>query len=98
MSVNPHGIIRFKNKVAFVTGGASGIGRATALRLASEGAQVIIADKNAALGNQTVARIVQEGGDAVFIETDLTDDQSVKLAAQSVAAQVPALHILVNNA
>jgi meso-butanediol dehydrogenase/(S,S)-butanediol dehydrogenase/diacetyl reductase len=98
MTVNPHGIIRFKDKIAFITGGASGIGRATALRLASEGAQVIIADKNAVLGKQTVARIVQEGGKAFFIEIDLSDDQSVEAAAPALAEQVPALHFLVNNA
>jgi NAD(P)-dependent dehydrogenase (short-subunit alcohol dehydrogenase family) len=98
MAVNPHGIVRFEKKVALVTGGASGIGRATALRLASEGAQVIIADKNIALGNQTVARIAQEGGNAIFIETDLSDDSSIEAAGRALAEQLPALHILVNNA
>jgi NAD(P)-dependent dehydrogenase (short-subunit alcohol dehydrogenase family) len=96
--MNPHGMSRFKDKVAFITGGASGIGRATALRLASEGAHVIIADKNVVLGQQTVARIVQEGGKALFIEVDTSDDQSVKGAAQTLAEEVPALHFLVNNA
>lgn len=98
MAVNPHGIVRFRDKVAIVTGGASGIGRATALRLASEGAYVTIADKNVALGYQTVARIEQEGGRAMFVEVDLADDQSVKAAGQIVAEQAPALHMLVNNA
>lgn len=98
MAVNPQGLVRFKNKVAVVTGGASGIGRATALRLASEGAQVILLDKNAALGNQTVAQITKQGGDAIFIETDLTDDQSVEAAGRRVAEQYSALHMLVNNA
>ena len=49
MEMNPHGIRRYAGKVALVTGGASGIGRATAARLADEGAEVVVADNNAAL-------------------------------------------------
>lgn len=89
---------RFEDKVALVTGGASGIGRATALRLAAEGAHVIIADNNRTLGEATVAQIVQSGGRALLIETDLADDASVEAAGRAVADRFPALHILVNNA
>lgn len=98
MTKNLYGMRRFEQKVALVTGGASGIGRATALRLVAEGAHVIIADNNIALGNQTVAQIVQEGGSGAFIETDLANDESVKATGRAIAAQFPALHILVNNA
>ncbi|CAN5426395.1 glucose 1-dehydrogenase [soil metagenome] len=98
MSTNPYGMTRFKQKVALITGGASGIGRATALRLAAEGAQVIIVDKDVAMGQQTVAQIAQAGGTGSFMEVDLADDGAVKAAGQAVADHFPALHILVNNA
>lgn len=98
MTINPYGMTRFTNKVALITGGASGIGRATALRLAAEGAHVIIVDKNEQMGQQTVAQIEQGGGVASFIDVDLADDAAVKAAAQTVAERFPALHILVNNA
>jgi len=98
MQTNPWGTIRFTDKVALITGGASGIGRATANRLAAEGAHVIIADKNVDMANQAVAEVQDAGGKALFIETDLADDESVQAAAQEVAEKFSALHILVNNA
>ena len=81
-----------------ITGGASGIGRATANRLASEGAHVIIADKNAEMARKAVAEIQETGGKALFVEVDLADDESVRAAANAVAEQFSTLHILVNNA
>lgn len=98
MNTNPWGTIRFTDKVALVTGGASGIGRATANRLAAEGALVIIADNNAELAHQTVAHIQETGGKARYIAVDLADDESVTAAARAVAEQFSALHVLVNNA
>jgi len=98
MATNPYGMTRFKQKVALVTGGASGIGRATALRLAAEGAHVIIADKNKQMGDQTIAQIEEAGGAASFLEVDLADDAAVKAASEVVTERFPALHILVNNA
>jgi 3-oxoacyl-[acyl-carrier protein] reductase len=98
MTTNPYGMTRFENKVALITGGASGIGRATALRLAAEGARIIIADNNGDLANQVVAQIAHGGGAATFIETDLADDQAIKATGRAVADQFSALHILVNNA
>jgi NAD(P)-dependent dehydrogenase (short-subunit alcohol dehydrogenase family) len=92
------GMRRFENKVALVTGGASGIGRATAMRLATEGAHVVIADNNVALANQSAARIVQDGGAATVVETDLGDDQSVEAAGRAISERFPSLHLLVNNA
>jgi 3-oxoacyl-[acyl-carrier protein] reductase len=98
MTTNLFGMRRFENKVALVTGGASGIGRATAMRLAAEGAHVIIADNNVALGNQTVEQIAQKGGVATLLETNLADDDSVQATARAIAVQFSALHLLVNNA
>ena len=98
MQTNPWGTIRFTDKVALITGGASGIGRATANRLAAEGAQVIIADNNAEMARKAVAEIQETGGKVLFIETDLADDESVIAAARAVTEKFSALHILVNNA
>ncbi len=98
MQTNPWGTIRFTDKVALITGGASGIGRATANRLAAEGAHVIIADNNAEMARTTVAKIEETGGKATYIEVDLADDESVTTAAQTVAEKFSALHVLVNNA
>ena len=98
MQTNPWGTIRFTDKIALITGGASGIGRATANRLAAEGAHVVIADNNPEMANQAVSEIQEAGGKALYIETDLADDESVIAAARAVAEKFSALHILVNNA
>jgi NAD(P)-dependent dehydrogenase (short-subunit alcohol dehydrogenase family) len=89
---------RFVNKVALITGGASGIGRATAVRLATEGAHVIIADRDIQKGNQSVSDITEVGGRATFMAVDLANDEAIKAMAAAVAQQFSALHILINNA
>src|SRR5919199_1514944 len=63
---------RVEGKVALVTGGASGIGRATALTFAREGAKLIIADMNADGGHQTVHMITEQGGEATFVQVHVT--------------------------
>ena len=98
MPTNPWGTIRFTDKVALITGGASGIGRATANRLAAEGAHVIIADNNADMANRAVSEIQETGNKATYIAVDLADDESVIAAASAVAEKFSALHVLVNNA
>ena len=59
-------------KVAFVTGGASGIGRATALTFAREGAKLVVADMNEDGGQQTVHMITENGGEAIFVQVDVS--------------------------
>ncbi|MDE0681554.1 MAG: SDR family NAD(P)-dependent oxidoreductase, partial [Candidatus Poribacteria bacterium] len=98
MQTNPWGTVRFTDKVALITGGASGIGRATVNRLAAEGAHVIIADNNAEMAHKAVAEIQETGGKALFVEVDLADDESVIAAAGAIAEKFAALHVLVNNA
>ena len=72
-------------KVAVVTGAASGIGRATALKLASVGMRVVVADVDAAGGDDTVARILGAGGEAVFARTDVSrNEECARMVAVAV--------------
>ncbi|MEJ4043231.1 SDR family NAD(P)-dependent oxidoreductase [Erwinia sp. SLM-02] len=78
--------MRFKGKVAIVTGGASGIGAATVQRLASEGAAVVIADLNETAGKQLEKRLNGEGHQSLFFKINVTDaQQNQQLIAQAVA-------------
>lgn len=86
------------DKVALITGGASGIGRATAILFAQEGAAVAIADINAGLGQSVVAEIESAGGRAVFIPCDVTRSEDCRLAVEKAVATFGGLHILFNNA
>src|SRR5262245_18507972 len=89
---------RLKDKVAVVTGGGSGIGRATCELFAEEGAAVVIAEQNAATGKQTAEIITGKGGKALFIETDVADENSVRAMVKSAVAAFGKINVLVNNA
>jgi NAD(P)-dependent dehydrogenase (short-subunit alcohol dehydrogenase family) len=86
------------NKCALITGGASGIGRATAALFAREGAAVVIADINAELGKQVEREIQQAGGRAVFIACDVTRAADCQHAVQTAVEKFGRLDILFNNA
>ncbi len=90
--------MRLQGKVAIVTGGASGIGRATARRFASEGAAVSVADINDTGGKQVAETIVAEGGKASFVHADVTRQADASALVQQTLAQFGRLDILVNNA
>jgi 2-hydroxycyclohexanecarboxyl-CoA dehydrogenase len=89
---------RFEDKVAIVTGGASGIGQATARRLAGEGAAVVIADVNGE-GAGGVARSISEGGGrAIALQVDVTDAPGVRAMTEQAIAAFGKIDILVSNA
>ena len=89
---------RFNGKVAFVTGGASGIGRATAVVMARDGASVVVADRSRDLGDQVVRFIEGMGGRAIFVETDVTDGDAVNAAVDATVRTFGRLDFAVNNA
>ena len=90
--------MRLAGKVALITGSGTGIGRATAQKMAAEGARVVVAELNAAAGEQTAQIITQAGGDALFVRTDVTDPDSVQATIARCMDHYGALHILHNNA
>lgn len=90
--------MEIKGKAAVITGGASGIGRATAERLASEGASIVIADLDEAMGAETVKRIEGAGGRAVFVKADVTQEKDVRQMLGAALERFGRLDILHNNA
>jgi len=87
-----------KDRIAVVTGGADGIGRATAMRFAQEGAVVVIWDMNEEKGKQTVAEINAAGGKASFLKVNTSNFAEVEAASQKVVEQYGKYEILINNA
>lgn len=87
-----------KDRIAVVTGGADGIGRATAMRFAQEGAVVVIWDMNEEKGKQTVAEINAAGGKASFLKVNTSNFAEVEAASKKVVEQYGKYEILINNA
>ena len=86
---------RLENKVALVTGGASGIGKAIVARFVKEGAKVVFTDLNETLGKQVEAEI---GADSYFIKADAASPSDNEMIVKETVAKFGALHIAVNNA
>ena len=87
----------FSGKVALVTGGSRGIGRATALLFAQSGAKVVIGDIDPA-GNETVETIKRDGGEAIFVKTDVSNEEDVKNLIATAVKTYGGLHCAFNNA
>src|SRR4051794_35026118 len=90
--------MRFSGKVCLVTGAGSGIGKATAKRLASEGGKVVVIDVNEQHGNQTVQEIVSAEGEAIFAKCNVGDVGQVKSAVQAALNKWQHIDVVVNDA
>jgi NAD(P)-dependent dehydrogenase (short-subunit alcohol dehydrogenase family) len=87
-----------KDKVAIVTGGSSGIGRAIALAFAREGAKVVVSDLDDAGGRDTVQQLTQQGGEAIFVRADVALPSDMDQLVQQAVGRYGALHVACNNA
>lgn len=90
--------MRLQGRVAIITGAASGIGRATALRFAREGAAVVVADINQVGGAACAEEIRAAGGKAIFVETDVRDEPDLRRMVDAALENYGGLDILHNNA
>ena len=90
--------MRMRGKTAIVTGAGSGLGRATALRLAAEGARVACVDRAGDRVQSTATAIAEAGGEALALEADVTDDRACAGMIETTLARFGALTTLVNSA
>ena len=89
---------KLAGKVAIITGGSDGIGEATALLFAEEGAKVVIMARGETKGLNVQENIRSKGGDATYISCDVANSESVRNAVASAVSQYNSVNILVNNA
>jgi len=89
---------RLKDKVAVVTGGGAGIGRATCELFAEEGAAVVIAERNADTGRAVADGITRAGGKVLFVQTDVVDETGIRRMVAEAVKTFGKINVLVNNA
>jgi NAD(P)-dependent dehydrogenase (short-subunit alcohol dehydrogenase family) len=89
---------RLKDKVAIITGGGAGIGKATCELFAEEGAKVVVAERHADTGQATADGINKAGGQALFVQTEVTDESSIQNMVAETVRRFGRINILVNNA
>ncbi len=89
---------RLLGKVALITGGGDGMGRASAIRFAEEGAKIVIAEISEKNGQLVEKEIIDAGGDALFIRTDIGNEESVKACVEKAVEKYGRIDILYNNA
>jgi 3-oxoacyl-[acyl-carrier protein] reductase len=90
--------MRLKNKVAVITGGAQGIGRAIALGMAREGAKIVVADLQSEKARSVADEVKMHGGESLGFEVNVADESSVKRLAESTFAGFGRIDILINDA
>ncbi len=90
--------MQLQDKVAIITGAATGIGRATALLFAKEGASVVVADINEDDAQRTVADIEDKGGSARFVQIDVSEAEDVQALMERSAEEMGGIDVIVNNA
>jgi len=89
---------QFENKVVLITGGTSGIGRVTAVAFAKEGAKVVVSGRRKAEGAETVTLVEKAGGQGLFVQADVSDEEQVKRLVQTTVDHFGRLDIAFNNA
>lgn len=90
--------MRLHNKVALITGAGSGIGRQSALLFAQEGAAVVVVDINDVGGQETVSQIQHQGGQAIFVHSDVSRAPECQAMVEAAEQTFGGLHVLFNNA
>src|SRR5580692_12169854 len=90
--------MKLEGRVAIITGAASGIGRASAIAFAREGARVVVADRNDEAGKATVAAIAAKGLEAHFIAVDVSREADIQRMVEETVARWGGMDILFNNA
>lgn len=90
--------MRFENKVAIITGSTKGIGRATAILMAQDGAKVVITGTTEEAGSEVVSIIKEAGGDAFFQKTDVTSAEALDALVKAALDHYGKIDILINNA
>lgn len=90
--------MKLKNKTAIITGGSNGLGRATALLFAKEGANVVVADMDENAGSKVIDDIKKGGGRGLFVKVNVSDQNDVNNLVSAALKEFGKLHILINNA
>ena len=90
--------MKLQNKVAIITGGGKGIGAEISLRLAKEGAKIVIAEKDIESAENIKKKIIENKGDAILVDTDVANEDSVNQMAEEAIKKFGKIDILINNA
>ncbi|MEM0965908.1 MAG: glucose 1-dehydrogenase [Verrucomicrobiota bacterium] len=91
-------MITLENKIALVTGGTSGIGREAAISLSKAGAKVVVSGRRETEGLETIDLVKKAGGDGIFVQGNITDDEHVRALVETTLDQYGRLDIAFNNA